>query len=68
MGVRQMCGYTVRTWYGRAEWGTLDLWKSVPGRLTLSDAYFLHQARMIILMMIIQVMKQLLNKLEKNII
>ncbi|CAF1146951.1 unnamed protein product [Adineta steineri] len=46
MGVRQMCGYTVRTWFGRAGWGTLDLWKSVPGRLTLSDAYFLHQARM----------------------
>ncbi len=46
LGVRQMCGYTVRTWYGRAGWGTLDLWKSVPGRLTLSDAYFLHQARM----------------------
>jgi hypothetical protein len=46
MGVRQMCGYTVRTWYGRAGWGTLDLWKSVPGRLSLADAYFLHQARM----------------------
>ena len=47
MGVRQMCGYTVRTWYGKAGWGTLDLWKSVPGRLTLADAFFLHQARMI---------------------
>ena len=46
MGVRQMCGYTVRTWSGRAGWGTLDLWKGVPGRLTLADAYFLHQARM----------------------
>jgi hypothetical protein len=46
LGVRQMCGYTVRTWYGRAGWGTLDLWKSVPGRLTLADAYFLHQVRM----------------------
>jgi zinc protease len=46
MGVRQMCGYTVRTWFGRAGWGTFDLWKSVPGRLTLSDAYFLHQARL----------------------
>ena len=47
MGVRQMCGYTVRTWYGRAGWGTLDLWKSVPGRLSLADAFFLTQARMI---------------------
>lgn len=46
MGVRQMCGYTVRTWAGRAGWGTFDLWKGVPGLLTLSDAYFLHQARM----------------------
>ncbi|UJR13687.1 hypothetical protein I4U23_000699 [Adineta vaga] len=46
MGVRQMCGYTVETWYGRAGWGTLDTWKSVPGRLSLADAYFLHQARM----------------------
>jgi len=46
MGVRQMCGYTVPTWFGRAGWGTLDLWKGLPGRLTLSDAYFLHQARM----------------------
>ena len=46
LGVRQMCGYTVRTWFGRAGWGTLDLWKSVPGRLSLSDAFFLHQARM----------------------
>ncbi|CAF4083307.1 unnamed protein product, partial [Adineta steineri] len=46
MGVRQMCGYTVRTWFDRAEWGTLDLWKSIPGRLTLVDAYFLHQACM----------------------
>lgn len=47
MGVRQMCGYTVRTWYGKAGWGTFDLWKSVPGRISLSDAYFLHQVRMI---------------------
>jgi hypothetical protein len=46
LGVRQMCGYTVRTWFGRAGWGTLDLWKSVPGRLALVDAYFLHQAHM----------------------
>ena len=46
LGVRQMCGYTVRTWFGRAGWGTLDLWKSVPGRLALADAYFLHQAHM----------------------
>ena len=46
LGVRQMCGYTVRTWFGRAGWGTLDLWKSVPGRLALADAYFLHQAQM----------------------
>jgi hypothetical protein len=46
MGVRQMCGYTVRTWFGRAGWGTLDIWKKIPGRLTLSDAYFIQQARM----------------------
>ncbi|CAF0926520.1 unnamed protein product [Adineta ricciae] len=46
LGVRQMCGYTVETWYGRAGWGTLDVWKSVPGRLSLADAYFLQQARM----------------------
>lgn len=46
MGAKQMCGYTVRTWFGRAGWGTFDLWKSVPGRLSLADAYFLHQARM----------------------
>ncbi|CAF1217985.1 unnamed protein product [Didymodactylos carnosus] len=46
LGVKQLCGYTVNTWFGRAGWGTLDLWKSIPGQLALSQAYFLNQVRM----------------------
>ena len=41
-GVMQLVGYTVKTWFGRAGWGTRDWFLSVPGRWTLSEAFFLN--------------------------
>jgi hypothetical protein len=39
-GVDQMVGYTVSTWYGYSGWGLLDYFVELPGRFTLSEAFF----------------------------
>jgi zinc protease len=39
VGVRQMIGYTVLTWYGYAGWGVLDYFVEQPGRYTLTEAF-----------------------------
>jgi len=40
VGVRQMVGYTVPTWFGYAGWGLLDYFVEQPGRYTLTEAFF----------------------------
>ncbi|MEZ6124376.1 MAG: hypothetical protein R3C49_14555 [Planctomycetaceae bacterium] len=45
VGVRQMIGYTVPTWFGYGGWGVLDYFVEQPGRYTLTEAFFAnHQA------------------------
>jgi hypothetical protein len=39
VGVRQMAGYTVPTWFGYAGWGLLDYFLEQPGRYTLCEAF-----------------------------
>ncbi len=39
VGVRQMIGYTVPTWFGYAGWGVLDYFVEQPGRFTLCEAF-----------------------------
>ncbi len=39
VGVRQMLGYTVLTWYGYGGWGVLDYFVEQPGRYTLGEAF-----------------------------
>ncbi|QEG40280.1 hypothetical protein [Roseimaritima ulvae] len=39
VGVRQMIGYTVVTWYGYGGWGVLDYFVEQPGRYTLAEAF-----------------------------
>ena len=39
VGVHQMIGYTVVTWYGYGGWGVLDYFVEQPGRYTLSEAF-----------------------------
>ncbi|MDP7017914.1 MAG: hypothetical protein QGG36_19065 [Pirellulaceae bacterium] len=39
VGVRQMIGYTVLTWYGYGGWGVLDYYIEQPGRYTLAEAF-----------------------------
>ena len=39
VGVRQMIGYTVLTWYGYAGWGVLDYFVEQPGRYSLTEAF-----------------------------
>ena len=46
-GVRQFVGYVVPSWFGRSGWGTLALWQSNRGLLSLSDAFFLNQNKII---------------------
>ena len=46
-GVSQFVGYTVGTWYGKGGWGTLDLWTTPAGRVTLSEAVFLNNQRIL---------------------
>ncbi len=46
-GVTQFVGYVVPTWFGRAGWGTLGLWQQSRGGLTLSEAFFLNDHRVI---------------------
>lgn len=43
MGVRQMFGYTVPTWYGYAGWGVHRYLFSNVGRMTFAEAYFASQ-------------------------
>lgn len=45
VGVRQMIGYTVPTWFGYGGWGVLDYFVEQPGRYSLTEAFFAnHQA------------------------
>ncbi|WP_146522708.1 hypothetical protein [Stieleria varia] len=45
VGVKQMIGYTVPTWFGYGGWGVLDYFVEQPGRYTLTEAFFAnHQA------------------------
>ncbi|WP_338686391.1 hypothetical protein [Haloferula helveola] len=46
-GFRQFVGYVVPTWFGRAGWGTLRLWQDSRGSLSLNEAFFLNDARVI---------------------
>lgn len=46
-GVRQLVGYVVPTWFGRAGWGTLGLWQAHRGELSLADAFHLNQQKII---------------------
>lgn len=46
-GFKQFVGYVVPTWYGNGGWGTLKLWQSSRGQLSLSEAYFLNQQALI---------------------
>lgn len=39
VGVQQMIGYTVVTWYGYGGWGVLDYFVEQPGRYTLAEAF-----------------------------
>lgn len=43
VGVRQMIGYTVVTWYGYAGWGVLDYFVEQPGRYTFAEAFHVNQ-------------------------
>ena len=40
VGVKQMLGYTVPTWFGYMGWGVLDYFVEQPGRYTLTEAFF----------------------------
>jgi hypothetical protein len=40
VGVKQMIGYTVPTWFGYMGWGVLDYFVEQPGRYTLAEAFF----------------------------
>lgn len=46
LGVRQLIGYTVVTWFGRGGWDLLSTWQVQPGTYNLADAFFVNQARM----------------------
>lgn len=39
VGVKQMIGYTVPTWFGYAGWGCLDYFVEQPGRYTFAQAF-----------------------------
>lgn len=47
VGVHQMMGYTVVTWYGYAGWGVLDYFVEQPGRYSLTEAFHANQHAMI---------------------
>lgn len=47
VGVRQMIGYTVLTWYGYSGWGVLDYFVEQPGRYTLTEAFHANQHALI---------------------
>ncbi len=47
VGVHQMIGYTVVTWYGYSGWGVLDYFIEQPGRYTLTEAFHVNQYALI---------------------
>ena len=47
LGVRQLAGYTVVTWFGRGGWDMLSTWQSLPGRNSFAESFFINQVRMI---------------------
>lgn len=47
VGVKQMIGYTVPTWFGYGGWGVLDYFVEQPGRYTLTEAFFANQQALI---------------------
>lgn len=47
LGVNQMIGYTVLTWYGYSGWGVLDYFVEQPGRYTLAEAFHANQIALI---------------------
>lgn len=47
VGVRQMIGYTVLTWYGYGGWGVLDYFIEQPGRYTLCEAFHVNHHALI---------------------
>ena len=47
VGVNQMVGYTVLTWYGYSGWGVLDYFVEQPGRYSLSEAFHANQHALI---------------------
>jgi len=46
-GVRQFVGYVVPTWFGRGGWGVLEMWQGNRGAMSLADAMFLNQNKVI---------------------
>ncbi len=46
-GVRQMCGYTLETWYGKGGMAVLDAWAWAPGRHSLAESFFLGDQRIL---------------------
>ena len=47
VGMNQMVGYTVLTWYGYSGWGILDYFVEQPGRYTLTEAFHANQHALI---------------------
>ena len=47
VGVHQMLGYTVVTWYGYSGWGVLDYFVEQPGRYTLTESFHANQHALI---------------------
>lgn len=46
--VTAMVGYPrTQLWGGPAAWGGLKFWKTLPGRYTMAEAYFLNQQHML---------------------
>ena len=47
VGVHQMIGYTVLTWYGYGGWGVLDYFVEQPGRYSLCEAFHVNHHALI---------------------
>jgi len=47
VGMNQMLGYTVLTWYGYSGWGVLDYFVEQPGRYSLTEAFHANQHALI---------------------
>jgi zinc protease len=46
-GVSQFVAYTIPTWYGKGGWGTLDLWQGLAGQMSLAEAVYLNNQRIL---------------------